>query len=170
SSGSDAVYFGKSVSFGNDYCLFLLSGQLAGSIKTGTANPGQPGVFERFVYTGYVPPQNTWTHVALTYDGSLVTVYANGVALATATKTGTISDSGAPFGIGGRSGGLLFSGLIDEVEVFNRALSPNEIVNIYLADSAGKCRTCTTAPSNMVGWWPGDGNTKDIQGGNNGQL
>src|SRR2546430_14268349 len=83
---------------------------------------------------------------------------------------GTIADSGAPFAIGGRSGGLLFSGLIDEVEVFNRALTPAEIEKIYVADSAGKCRTCSAPPSGMLGWWPGDGNAKDIQSGNNGQL
>src|SRR5947209_8563690 len=30
--------------------------------------------------------------------------------------------------------------------------------------------TCTPAPANMVGWWPGDGNPRDIKNGNNGTL
>jgi hypothetical protein len=29
---------------------------------------------------------------------------------------------------------------------------------------------CTAPPANMVGWWPGDGNTNDIQGANHGTL
>ena len=64
-----------------------------------------------------------------------------------------------------------FSGLIDEVEVIKRALSSTEILSINNAGSAGKCRpTCTPPPSGLVSWWPGDGNTNDIQGSNNGAL
>jgi hypothetical protein len=35
-----------------------------------------------------------------------------------------------------------FTGQIDEVEVFRRALTPTEIFNIYNAGSAGKCKPC----------------------------
>ena len=57
-----------------------------------------------------------------------------------------------------------YTGLVDEVEIFNRALSQSEIQAIYGAGSAGKCRTCTPPPANMLSWWPGDGNTQDITG------
>ena len=30
--------------------------------------------------------------------------------------------------------------------------------------------SCDPAPSGLVGWWPGEGNAKDIAGGNNGTL
>src|SRR5262249_54583986 len=30
--------------------------------------------------------------------------------------------------------------------------------------------TCSPPPSDLVGWWPGDGNIDDIVGGNNGTL
>src|SRR4029077_20552560 len=53
---------------------------------------------------------------------------------------------------------------------FNRGLTASEIQNIYLADRAGKCHNCTPPPSNMVGWWPGDGNTRDLASGNTGLL
>ena len=59
-----------------------------------------------------------------------------------------------------------WNGLIDEVEVFNRALSDSEIQAIYSAGSAGKCKTCT-AP---LDWWPAEGNANDIKGSNNGTL
>ncbi len=60
-----------------------------------------------------------------------------------------------------------FSGVIDEVEYFSRALSLPEIQGIFNADSAGKCKVCVTPPSGMVGWWPSEGNANDISGGNN---
>ncbi len=147
SNTNDAVYFGKTVSSGNDYCLFLLGGDLTGSIKTDTAGAGG---FEIFVHTGYVPPTNQWTHIALTYDGSNVTVYANGNALLSSGKTGNLVDSGSPFNIGGRSDGLLFTGSVDEVEVFDRALSATEIRALADAGKAGKCKpspTPTPTPS-----------------------
>src|SRR5260370_799515 len=59
--------------------------------------------------------------------------------------------------------------LYDEAEVFDRALSRREVQKIYDAGSAGKC-PCVTPPSNMIAWWPGDGNANEIQGGNNGTL
>jgi hypothetical protein len=63
-----------------------------------------------------------------------------------------------------------FNGLIDEVEIFNRALSQAEIQAIYNAGSAGKCRSCTAPPSGMVSWWGGDNNALDMVGTNNGTL
>src|SRR5262249_60170423 len=61
-------------------------------------------------------------------------------------------------------------GLVDEVEIFNRALSQAESHSIVNAGNAGKCKPCVTPPPNMVSWWPGDGNANDIQDGNNGTL
>src|SRR5207302_9028918 len=37
-----------------------------------------------------------------------------------------------------------YAGLIDELEIFDRALSGDEIRAIYLADSAGKCKPAPT--------------------------
>ena len=55
-----------------------------------------------------------------------------------------------------------WAGEIDEVEVFNRALSASEIQAIVNAGSAGKCRTCTPPPPNMAAWWPAEGNADNI--------
>src|SRR5207253_6671967 len=64
-----------------------------------------------------------------------------------------------------------FNGLIDEPTIYNRALSDAEIQAIYSAGSAGKCNPqCISPPSNMVSWWPADGNANDIQGSSNGIL
>src|SRR2546423_151063 len=88
----------------------------------------------------YQPPTGQWTHLAMTYDGALIKIYANGVQVGEDTKTGNITGDNVPFDIGGRSAGLKFTGLIDEVEVFNGALTSQEIFDIYSAVTLGKCK------------------------------
>jgi hypothetical protein len=58
-----------------------------------------------------------------------------------------------------------FAGQIDEVDIFNRALSVAEVHEIFAAGSSGKClHACFGPPANLIGWWPGDGNVDDIEG------
>ena len=64
-----------------------------------------------------------------------------------------------------------FAGIIDEVEIFDRALNAAEIKAIFDAGSAGKRKPSGIAPpAGMVSWWPGDGNASDIIDGNHGML
>ena len=65
----------------------------------------------------------------------------------------------------------LMNGVLDEVEIFNRALSEAEIKDIYDAGSLGKIKPEPIPPPvGMVSWWPGDGHTNDIMDGNHGTL
>ncbi len=71
---------------------------------------------------------NTWIHLAATYNGAALRVYVNGVQTATRSVTGNIASSTSPLKIGGNAiWGEYFSGLIDEVRIYNRALTPAEI-------------------------------------------
>jgi hypothetical protein len=84
----------------------------------------------------------SWHHVAATYDGSMKRVYRDGIEIAAAAKTGTIAFSGTGGTIGGHSSDYpydFFYGSIDEMAIYNRALSASEIQSIYAADTAGKC-------------------------------
>lgn len=73
-------------------------------------------------------PVNAWSHVAVTYNGSVLRLYVNGTQVASRNQTGSISTSSNPLRIGGNlSWGEYFAGLIDEVRVYNRALSQSEI-------------------------------------------
>jgi glucose/arabinose dehydrogenase/PKD repeat protein len=70
----------------------------------------------------------TWTHLAVTYDGSNVRLYVNGVLAAGAARTGTIRTSTNQLQIGGDSlYGQYFNGLIDEVRIFNIARTQAQI-------------------------------------------
>lgn len=75
-------------------------------------------------------PVNTWTHLAATYDGSFVRLYVNGVEVAAAARTGNLLASTQPLFIGGNTiYGYYFAGMIDDVRVYNRALTQTEIQN-----------------------------------------
>jgi len=71
---------------------------------------------------------NTWTHLATTFDGSIVRVYVNGTQVASQAFTGRITTSSGALRIGGsRVRGEYFTGQIDEVRVYDRALSSREV-------------------------------------------
>jgi hypothetical protein len=73
-------------------------------------------------------PLNTWSHLAATYDGTTLRLYVNGTQVAQTPKTGNIRSDTAPLRIGGNSiWGEYFNGLIDEVRIYNRALTTTEI-------------------------------------------
>ncbi|MBI4182094.1 MAG: right-handed parallel beta-helix repeat-containing protein [Candidatus Aenigmarchaeota archaeon] len=85
---------------------------------------------------------NTWTHLAGTYDGAVQKLYVNGVLAASASWSGSFLFNDLLFV--GRDHvpipGHPFNGTIDEVELFNRALASPEVLAIYTAGSAGKCK------------------------------
>ena len=75
-----------------------------------------------------VLPVNTWTHLATTYDGSALVLYLNGNEVRRSTASGAITVSSGRLMLGGNSvWGDYFKGRIDEVRLYNRALSATEI-------------------------------------------
>lgn len=78
---------------------------------------------------------STWYHVVATYNGSNLNLYVDGSSDATpVAKTGTINTNDTTLGIGAYiTGGLQipFAGQIDEVAIFNRALSSTEVTALY---------------------------------------
>lgn len=117
-----------------------------------------------------------WHHIAVSATASDITLYIDGVVKGTSGRPASITSTSNPFRIGYTTGfwpytGTGFNGLIDEVEIFNRALSDTEIAAIYNAGSAGKCGlSCVTPPSNMVSWWDAEGDANDMVGTNHGTL
>jgi hypothetical protein len=101
------------------------------------------GVEGYFATGNCLPDLNTWYHVALVEDGTKGTAYVNGVALVAADVTGgDMNRPAAPYdtwpdepvrigwsqGRGGDVNTLVyFDGIIDEVVLYNRALSADEI-------------------------------------------
>jgi len=76
--------------------------------------------------------ENEWYHVAFTYSGSQLKLYVNGELNGSDTCSVNISKDGPTYI--GSWGGIqqFFNGTIDEVQIFNRVLSPEEIRQLYL--------------------------------------
>jgi hypothetical protein len=72
---------------------------------------------------------NTWTHLATTYDGQTIRLYKNGTLVSSTNYQGSIVTSDQPLVIGGNSvwWNEYFRGVIDEVRVYSRPLSGEEI-------------------------------------------
>jgi glucose/arabinose dehydrogenase/PKD repeat protein len=73
-------------------------------------------------------PTNTWSYLAATYDGATMRLFVNGTQVASRPQTGTIATSTAALTIGGDAFyGQAFQGTIDEVRVYNVALTQAQI-------------------------------------------
>jgi hypothetical protein len=106
---------------------------------------------------------NQWTHLAATLDGSSgkMSLYTNGVLASQVTTAirpfGNLIAGDSPgVGIGNLNDGqnnFPFNGDIDEIALYNRALSAAEIVAIYNAGSAGKCMPAPPVPT-VFGFGP----------------
>ena len=88
-----------------------------------SGRPGGGGTFGT-IYGTSALPVNTWTHLAVTYDKTTVRLYVNGTQVSTLAATGAIASSTNPLSIGSDAiYGQYFSGLIDDVRVYNTALT-----------------------------------------------
>ena len=107
-------------------------------------------------YTNYFSPTLTpaindgnWHHIAVTIDrlSSVgITWYHNGTSIGNADPTGHSLSlaNNSPLRIGTRTAANpltgWFSGALDELEIYNRVLSPQELLDIYNAGNSGKCK------------------------------
>ena len=102
----------------------------------------------------FTPAANTWHHVACTFDGLTMTLYVDAAYAGSQNSLSPIAYDNHPFLMGADmnngAGVNFFNGLIDEVALFNRALSPAEIAGIVAAGPLGKCGM-STPPTVCVG-------------------
>lgn len=170
-NGGSFVFRGNRGGNPQPYSLFLNGN------RTITFRVGNNSTFDAMASFSSVP-LNTYSHIAATYDGTRMRIYINGVLDAVKTTTiGTLGNNGdLPLYIGTFG----FQGAVDELEIFNRVLSLEEIQLIVGAGRFGKCKNATTPPppqtaciqppSEMTAWYAGDGTAEDIQGGNDGTI
>src|SRR3989344_5085329 len=75
---------------------------------------------------------NAWHHIIGVYDGSTKKIYVDGVEKNSAFRNGNLNTYTSPLRIGANGAlGELFKGYIDEVRVFDRALTPSEVTELY---------------------------------------
>jgi hypothetical protein len=110
---------------GASYALYASNGTSNGNTPSGWLETGG-----QVKQVGGVTPlaADAWTHVAITYDGSTARLYVNGTLVAEVPVTGALDQDGGALTIGGNTAwGEFFSGPIDEVRIYNRALDATQI-------------------------------------------
>ncbi len=84
---------------------------------------------------------NVFHHVVATYDGARLRVYVDGDLEGDLPRSLTISQVNAALYIGRRFHDICCTAMdVDEAQVFNRALTPQEIRSIYCTATAGQCK------------------------------
>jgi len=116
--------------------------------------PAEGGGFAVFVKLadGTVEPRaqsfsstqpETWTHIAARWDTETLTLYIDGEPSGSAVRSGTLIANavGPRIGSGEQEevDGQEFSGVIDELTVYSRALEAGEVAAIHAAGTSGKC-------------------------------
>jgi len=108
-------------------------------------------------------PTNKWTHVVFTYDGTNINIYVNATADTSPEDDLNNAGSSDDLLIGAHnytSPSVFFNGSIDEVKIYNYALTANEVKTEYnrgaaVVLGAGKSES-DTAENNLVAWWKMD--------------
>jgi hypothetical protein len=91
-----------------------------------------------WIETAFTVPENEWTHVVLTRDGDILKMYANGWIIKVDDITnGNIGSSSNNLYIwNALQNPAYFSWKIDEVRIYNRALSAQDIQHLYYSNLA----------------------------------
>lgn len=138
--------------FPGEACYYLYSGP--GDVATGGGRYGG-----NYVDTGGGAqlPLNQWTHVAMTYDGANIRIYRNAALVATRAQTGAFDVSASPLRFGGNAtwSSEFWQGRIDEVRLYNRALTAAEIATdrdtpVYSGPTAPVIVTTAPAAGTVV--------------------
>jgi len=154
----------------------MANGQVVATFRNGTHIDG-------FSSAGLVQA-GVWQHIVVVQDAATcyVRIYKNGTLDTTLTNQQCFTNPASTFTIGSRSGTGPFSGGLDDVRVYDRALTQSEITQLYNAGGAKMNASQNNVPgstlqSGLVGLWSFNG--PDMSGvtaydrsgqGNNGTL
>jgi methionine-rich copper-binding protein CopC/uncharacterized protein YhjY with autotransporter beta-barrel domain len=125
-------------------------------LESGSLNVSMGHTSNRW-QTGATLTNDVWQHVASIYDNGTMKFYLNGTEYTTGTDEGNHSSTGK-FTIGGNQNGAsnLYVGRVDEVAVWNEALTKDEIVALYNSGSpllASSDSGDYASSGNLVGYY-----------------
>jgi LruC domain-containing protein len=110
-----------------------------------------------------------WHHVAMTYNGSEMKIYLDGLFRTSTTNTGNLQSSASDVYIGKQGTITPFKGTIDEMLMYDRALTEPEVLQIF-----GSTPDPGTGSDNLVSYYKLDENTgttaNDSKGANTGTI
>jgi hypothetical protein len=82
--------------------------------------------------------QNTWNQIVFTYDGTVEKLYLNGVLdSSNAASAGSLCQAAVPVKLGMETSAFLpFTGVLDEVKIYNQALTATNVLDLYSPPAA----------------------------------
>ncbi|MHC4806888.1 MAG: LamG-like jellyroll fold domain-containing protein [Planctomycetota bacterium] len=167
--GNDPRMVSKAIGGSNDQHWFMVSSSRQSGIKVlrfRLRTDGVTGEIKADTTTGTIE-LDTWIHVATTWDGVTMRIYKNGVEVGSLAKSGTLSTNpAANVAIGNQptvGDDRPFSGLIDDVRIYTRALTPEDIAEVMkgispaLASNPSPAYGAIDVPRDVVlSWTPGE--------------
>lgn len=111
-------------------------------------------------------PEGEWRHVVLVHNGTQDKIFVNGMLAAQKNVAGALNSTTKPLGIGYNAvdGGNFFNGALDDIQIYNYALSDAEIADLYAEQAASPA-----SPTDLVAAYPFSGDASDTtQFGNDG--
>jgi glycerophosphoryl diester phosphodiesterase len=111
----------------DSYILYLdkANAELRFKVKDVSGDIERPGIPESSLNTG------TWHHIAGVYNGHNVMIYLNGYLIDYHSNSDLDDLQIGQIAEIGRNNGSYFSGKLDEIKIYNRALFPNEVKNLF---------------------------------------
>ena len=90
-------------------------------------------VFNQAMSQAYIVESNIWTHVLTTYNGTTVKFYVNGVMVYSISQTGSTpsNNNSVRIGVNSLYNDEWFDGELDDIGMWNRALSECEVADLY---------------------------------------
>ena len=104
-------------------------------------------------------PLNSWRHVTMVHDTTGNKIFINGVLKKSIVAAGALNKTNHPLGIGYNpmDGGGNFNGSLDDLQIFNRALSDAEVLTLY-----GQQNQAPVYNGSLVAHYPFSNNGNDI--------
>jgi hypothetical protein len=118
--------------------VFQLDGSNTGNIQSVVMGPAPNNSQPNVISTGNQIQLNNWSCVIFTFDGTNLKTYVNGMLQNTAAapsnfQINTMGTSGISIGVSDQANGFWspYKGYIDDIGIWNRALTPQEITGLY---------------------------------------
>jgi hypothetical protein len=121
---------------------------IGGVSHTGNIN-GNFQLLNTGLYSG------SWYNVIVTFNGTQLKLYINGNLVDTINQSGALQTGNDPLRFGRRGGGGIydqwFNGIIDDIGIWNRALTQQEITRLYDGGCGKNLAISPTNNSKMIG-------------------
>jgi uncharacterized protein (TIGR02145 family) len=128
-----------------------------GNFSVSIPSTNKIGIAEQGIQAIYVTNSsfnNQWTHFLVTRTISSFEIFVNGILDGSVPNNFNLSNVSDPLklgvaGLGGNNGSYYFKGLLDDIAIYNRALSASEVQQLYLGNSTLNASVTSSVPGKI---------------------